>query len=133
MTPRQSDPSDASAAQVQAEIMTESGRLIYVAGMTAVDSRGGVIGLGDPIAQARQAFENLQHRLASSDATLCNVVKITYYLTDIHHLPEVNLVASEFIDMERPIAITAVQVTGLLRPEFLLQIEATAFVPLAQA
>jgi enamine deaminase RidA (YjgF/YER057c/UK114 family) len=133
MTQREPTPKDASAAQVQAEIMTESGRLIHVAGMTAVDSQGEVVGLSDPIVQARQAFENLQHRLASSDATLDDIVKLTYYLTDIHHLPEVNLVAGEFIDMERPVAITAVQITGLLRPEFLLQIEATAFVPLAQA
>jgi enamine deaminase RidA (YjgF/YER057c/UK114 family) len=80
-------------------------------------------GLG---AQARQAFANLGHALAAADASFADVVKLNYYLTDITMLPAVRAVRDEHIDTARPPTSTAVQVTALFRPEFLIEIEAWA-------
>jgi enamine deaminase RidA (YjgF/YER057c/UK114 family) len=54
------------------------------------------------------------------------VIKLTYYVTDVAHLPAVRAVRDEFIDTDRPPASTAVQVVALVRPEFLLEVEAFA-------
>lgn len=86
-------------------------------------------GIGDPSAQARQVFENLRRCLAAAGATFGDVIKFTYYLTDIGYLPAVRTARDEFLAGAQPPASTAVQVTALARPEFLLEIEALALLP----
>jgi enamine deaminase RidA (YjgF/YER057c/UK114 family) len=109
-------------------VVTGTGRLIAVSGQVALDRYGEVVGQGDPAAQARQVFENLRRCLAAAGATFGDVIKLTYYLTDIAHLPAVRTVRSEFLDTDRPPASTAVQVVALFRPEILLEVEAFALV-----
>ncbi|MFE9925535.1 RidA family protein [Streptomyces sp. NPDC005774] len=110
-------------------VVTGTGRLVAVSGQVAFDADGKLVGEGDPAAQARQVFENLRRCLASAGADFGNVVKFTYYVTDVAFLPAVREARDQYIDIERPPASTAVQVAALFRPELLLEVEALALLP----
>lgn len=97
-----------------------------MSGQCAFDSDGQVVGEGDAGAQARQVFENLRRCLAEAGATFDDVVKLTYFVTDVAHLPAVRVARDEVIDTARPPASSAVQVAALFRPELLVEIEAFA-------
>src|SRR5262245_58474851 len=107
-------------------VVTGTGRLVAVSGQAAIGEDGQSVGPGDPSAQARQVFENLRRCLAAAGLSFDDVIKLTYYLTDVAHLPAVRAVRDELIDTGRPPASTAVQVVALARPEFLLEVEAFA-------
>jgi enamine deaminase RidA (YjgF/YER057c/UK114 family) len=107
-------------------VVTGTGRLVAVSGQVALDERGEVVGEGDPAAQARQVFENLRRCLAAAGAGFEDVVKLTYFVTDVAYLPAVRAVRDAHIDAERPPASTAVQVAALFRPELVLEVEALA-------
>jgi enamine deaminase RidA (YjgF/YER057c/UK114 family) len=109
-------------------VVTGTGRMIAVSGQVALDEHGRLVGSGDPAAQTRQVFENLSRCLAAAGAAFENVIKLTYYVTDIAFLPSVRTVRDEFIDAARLPASTAVQVVSLFRPELLLEVEAFALV-----
>ncbi|MFF8227945.1 RidA family protein [Streptomyces caelestis] len=105
-----------------------TGRFIAVAGQLALDEQGELVGEGDPAAQARQVFENLRCCLAAAGATFDEVVKLTYFVTDMAHLPAIRAARAERIPDDRLPAASAVRVAGLVRPEFLLEVEAFAVV-----
>lgn len=107
-------------------VVLGSGRFVAVSGQVALDERGEVVGAGDPAAQARQVFENLRRCLAAAGAGFGDVVKLTYFLTDVAHLPAVRAVRNEYLDADHLPASTAVQVVALFRPELLLEVEAYA-------
>ena len=104
------------------------GTLVFVAGQVALDPSGTVVGPGDYTAQAEQVFHNLGLALASAGATFRDGVKLTYFVLDVTHLPEVRAVRDRFLDPEHLPASTAVEVRGLFRPEIVLEIEAVASV-----
>lgn len=110
-------------------VVIGSGRLAALSGQVALDAQGGVVGPGDPAAQARQVFDNLRRCLAAAGATFDDVVKLTYYVTDVGYLPAIRSVRDEYVDTKRLPASTAVQVAALFRPELLLEVEAFAFIP----
>lgn len=105
------------------------GRTVYLSGQIAVNAQGEVVGAGDFTAQARQVFENLRLALAEVGLTFGHVVKLTLFLTDMAHLPQLRAVRDEFIDPARPPASSAVQVAALVRPELLVEVEAIAAAP----
>jgi enamine deaminase RidA (YjgF/YER057c/UK114 family) len=104
------------------------GRLVFVAGQVALDAQGALVGPGDYRDQAEQVFRNLAAALASAGATFRDVVKLTYYVVDITHLPEIREVRDRYVDTAHPPTSTAVQVVRLFRPEFLLEVDAVASV-----
>ncbi|MGW0748861.1 RidA family protein [Streptomyces sp. NPDC002587] len=106
-----------------------TGRFIAVSGQCAFDENGEVVGEGDAAAQARQVFENLRRCLAAAGATFDDVVKLTYFVTDVAHLPAVRAARAAVIAADRVPASSAVQVAALVRPELLLEVEAFAVVP----
>ncbi|MEU4258890.1 RidA family protein [Streptomyces fradiae] len=106
-----------------------TGRFVAVSGQCALDAEGEVVGEGDPAAQARQVFANLRRCLAAAGAAFDDVVKLTYYVTDVAYLPAVRAARDEALGTTPPPASTAVQVTALFRPELLLEAEAFALVP----
>ncbi|MGW1992690.1 RidA family protein [Embleya sp. NPDC001921] len=110
-------------------VVTGTGRLVAISGQVAFDEDGTLVGKDDPGAQARQVFENLRRCLAAAGATFDDVIKLTYFVTDIGHLPQVRTARDEFVDMTRPPASSAVQVGALFLPELLLEVEAFALVP----
>jgi enamine deaminase RidA (YjgF/YER057c/UK114 family) len=109
-------------------VVTGTGRVAAISGQVALDEHGGIVGVGDPAAQARQVFENLRRCLAAAGATFDDVIKLTFYLTDVAHLPAIRPVRDEYVNTARPPASTAVQVVSLVRPEFLLEVEAWALI-----
>ncbi|WP_212914056.1 RidA family protein [Streptomyces sp. TS71-3] len=111
------------------QVVIGTGRLVAISGQVALDEAGEVVGAGDPAAQARRVFENLRRCLAAAGATFDDVVKLTFFVTDVGHLPAVRVARDEHIDTRRPPASTAVQVAALFRPELVLEVEALAVLP----
>ncbi|UED87644.1 RidA family protein [Streptomyces profundus] len=108
------------------QVVIGTGRLVAISGQVALDERGEVVGEDDPAAQSRQVFDNLRRCLAAAGATFDDVVKLTYYVTDIRFLPAVRAARDAQVDVERPPASTAVQVSALFDPRLLLEVEAFA-------
>ncbi|MFE4632365.1 RidA family protein [Streptomyces sp. NPDC056773] len=106
-----------------------TGRFVAVSGQCAFDEKGELVGEGDAAAQARQVFANLRRCLAAAGAGFEDVVKLTYFVTDIADLPAVREARDLVFAPDRLPASSAVQVAALFRPELLLEIEAFAIVP----
>ncbi|MGW6914263.1 RidA family protein [Kitasatospora sp. NPDC054939] len=123
------EPAGVAPATGYTQVVTGTGRLVVVSGQVALDEQGAVVGAGDARAQAEQVFENLRRCLAAAGADFADVVKFGYFLTDLAHLVEVREVRDRFLAGVRPPASTAVQVSGLFKPELLMEIEAYAVVP----
>src|SRR5215218_2961922 len=109
-------------------VATGPGRWVAIAGQVALDGDGNFVGVGDPAAQARQVFANLDACLKAAGATFADVVKLNFYVTDIGVLPAVRVARDAYVDTANPPASTAVQVVGLFRPELVLEVEAYAVV-----
>jgi reactive intermediate/imine deaminase len=99
-------------------------RIVYISGQVPLDSAGQLVGEGDFEAQTRQVFENLARALEAADASWSDVVKLNYFLTDVTHITSVRAIRDEFVDTEHPPASTLVEVSGLFRPEVMVEIEA---------
>ncbi len=110
------------------QVVTGSGRVVAISGQVALDANGELVGAGDPAAQARQVFGNLRRCLAAAGASFGDVIKLTYFVTDVAHMPAIRAVRDELLGPERLPASTAVQVAALVSPEFLLEIEALALI-----
>ena len=121
-------PAGIAPATGYSHVVLASGRLVAVSGQVSLDEHGRVVGAGDAAAQARQVFENLRRCLLAAGATFADVVKLTFYVTDVASLPVVRVARDEVIDPERPPASTAVQVAALFRPEFMVEVDALAVV-----
>ncbi|MFJ7771900.1 RidA family protein [Streptomyces sp. NPDC097107] len=128
----------APAAQYTHDVLG-TGRFVAVSGQLALDGDGGLVGESDPAAQARQVFENLRRCLTAAGATshafravggasFYDVVKLTFSVTDMAHMPAIRAARAEHIPDDRLPAASAVQVAALVRPEFLMGIEAFAVV-----
>jgi 2-iminobutanoate/2-iminopropanoate deaminase len=105
-----------------------AGDLLFVSGSVALDADGKLVGEGDVVAQARQVFSNIGLCLAAVGASFADVVKVTTFLTDIEDRARINPVRQEFFGDARP-ASTLVEVSALVLPEFLIEVEAVAVVP----
>jgi enamine deaminase RidA (YjgF/YER057c/UK114 family) len=90
-----------------------------------VDKDGKVVGSGNITEQTHQVMRNIQAVLAQDGAAFADVVKLTMYLVNMADLPAVIQVRSQYLGENKP-AATAVGITALARPEFLVEIEAVA-------
>lgn len=106
------------------------GKLVFVSGQVAQDAKGNPVGGGDMAAQTRQVFENLKVALAASGATFKDVVKLTSFLVDMSQIDKYRDVRAEYLKgMPDPPTSTTVAVPRLVRPEYLLEVEAIAVLP----
>ena len=103
------------------------GNTIHVAGTTATDESGAIVGPGDPYAQTVQALRNIERALARAGATLHNVVRTRLFVTDITQWQQIGRAHGEFFRDIRP-ASTMVQIAGLVDRAMLVEIEADAIV-----
>ena len=103
------------------------GDFVCVSGTTAIDARGHVIGAGDAGAQMRRCLEIIEQSLARVGSGLADVVRTRIYVTDISLWESVGRVHGEFFGEIRP-AATMVEVSRLIDPELLVEVEADAIV-----
>lgn len=101
------------------------GNLIFVSGTTGTDERGQVVAPGDPYQQTVQALRNIEAALKQLGAGLAQVVRTRLYVTDISRWQEYARAHAEFFGGIRP-AATMVEVSRLITPEMVVEIEADA-------
>ena len=101
------------------------GNLAFLAGQTATDSSGGVVGVGDVEAQAAQVYENIKTALASVGAVFSSLVKTTTYLTRPEDIEGYRRARVKYMPTDLP-ASTLLVVTRLAHPDYLIEIEAIA-------
>jgi enamine deaminase RidA (YjgF/YER057c/UK114 family) len=103
------------------------GAQVWVAGTTATGEDGKVVGAGDAAAQTRQALANIERALKGAGAGMRHVVRTRIFVTDILQWEQIGRVHGEFFGAIRPVT-AMVEVTGLVDPEMVVEIEADAFV-----
>jgi enamine deaminase RidA (YjgF/YER057c/UK114 family) len=110
-------------------VEVNANRIIFIAGQTALDRDGNLVGKDDFAAQATQVFSNLAVALQASGCTAANLVKLTVFLTDMNNLGHYREARNSFFASITPPAapaVTLVEVSKLYGPGFLIEIEAIA-------
>jgi enamine deaminase RidA (YjgF/YER057c/UK114 family) len=110
-------------------VEVSAGRLIFIAGQTALDRDGNVVGKNDFEAQAAQVFRNLATALQASGCTPAHLVKLTVFLTDMNNLAGYRAARNRFFASVTPPAapaVTLVEVSKLYGADFMIEIEAIA-------
>ena len=110
-------------------VTVTGGQTIYLAGQVALDAAGNLVGRDDFRVQAQQVFENIKTALAAVGANFSHVVKLNMYVLDRSQLPLLREVRDSYVNTQAPPANTLVEVKGLAREEFLLEVEAIASLP----
>ncbi len=106
-----------------------TGRLVFIAGQTALDREGELVGKNDFAAQAAQVFHNLGAALAAAGCTASNLIKLTVFLRNMDNLPAYREARNRFFATVTPSAapaVTLVEVSKLYGADFLIEIEAIA-------
>ncbi len=120
-------------AFTQVVVVEGNARTVYVGGQDAVDATGAIVGAGDIGAQTEQAMANMERALAAAGAGLEHVVKWTVYIVTGQPLePGFQAFMRAWGNRGAPPAVTAAFVSALANPEFLVEIDAVAVVPLSE-
>jgi len=101
------------------------GNIIEVAGTSALDENGNIVGINNPYEQAKFILAKIEKALTSAGASLKDVVRTRMFVTDISRWEEIGMAHGEYFREIKPVA-TMVEVKSLISPEMLVEIEATA-------
>ncbi len=101
-------------------------KTVYIAGQVSVAADGSIVGQGDPEAQVRQVWRNVEAAVQSVGGTLQNIVKTTTYVTSIDYAAAVRKVRDELHQASNPPTSTLLVISALAHPDFMVEIEAIA-------
>jgi enamine deaminase RidA (YjgF/YER057c/UK114 family) len=107
--------------------IAQPGRMVLIAGQTASDTTGNVVGVGDARAQTRFVLGKIQRAVEAAGGTMNDVVAMNVFTTDVRYHRDINETRREVLVANFPTS-TMVQVVALARPELLLEINAIAVI-----
>ena len=110
-------------------IETSGGRLLFIAGQTAVDASGDIVGKGDIDRQTEQVFENVGAVLAAAGGSFGHLVMTTTYLTDAGYRTAFQKIRLKYFDRGFPPTSTLVVVKGLANEDYLIEMSGIAVLP----
>ena len=102
------------------------GNQVFIAGMTAGDGKGGVLGDGSMYDQARQTFTKIKHLIEAAGGTMNDIIRVDIYVTDITRREEVWKARREFFTGDFPTS-TLVEVRALAIPQLLVEVNVIGF------
>jgi enamine deaminase RidA (YjgF/YER057c/UK114 family) len=105
------------------------GTLVYIAGQVSADASGKLVGEGNFEAQVEQVYKNVKLALEAAGATMADIVKLnTYLVAEVSQddLPKMRAIRNRYLNKEKPPASTLVVVSRLVRPGWLIEVEAVA-------
>lgn len=108
--------------------IAQPGRMVFIAGQTASDHDGKVVGVGDAREQTRFILGKVKRAVEAAGGTLNDVVALNVFSTDVRYHRDINETRREVLGDNFPTS-TMVQVVALARPELLLEINAIAVIP----
>ncbi len=112
-----------------AQAVVARGQTVYLRGQCPQDLDSAQnVGLGDPVAQTHQVMRNIRQLLQECGAEMAHLTKLVVYLTDVRHRELVYRTMGEYIEGVHPVC-TGLVVVALARPEWLVEIDATAVIP----
>ena len=104
------------------------GRIVFLSGMTARRADGTIAGVGDIEAQTRQVCENLKSAVEAAGGSLDDVCRVDVYVRNMEHFEAIHKVRREYFKAPAP-ASTMVEVTKMVHPDYLIEINAIAVLP----
>jgi 2-iminobutanoate/2-iminopropanoate deaminase len=111
----------------QATTAPAGGQFVFISGMTARNAEGGITGVGDISAQTHQVCQNLQAAVEAAGGTLDDIARVDVFVRDIGDFEAIHAVRREYF-RNGPPASTMVEVSGFVKPEYLIEINAIAVV-----
>jgi len=112
----------------QAIEVEAKGRIVFLSGMTARRADGIIAGVGDIEAQTRQVCENLKSAMEAAGGSLDDVCRVDVYVRNMEHFDAIHKVRREYFKPPAP-ASTMVEVTKMVHPDYLIEINAIAVLP----
>ena len=121
-------PAPVRGGAFSAGVEAPAGKTVYVSGQVAMDAEGDVVGEGDVTAQTEKVLENVAIVLEEAGGSLDDVVKVTVFLTDMEMYDRVHEVRRSHFEEPYP-ASSMVEVSALIDPRLLVEVEAVAVIP----
>lgn len=126
------NPEGLSKNPAFSQIVTTHGRgkTIYIGGQDAVNAHGEVVGKGDIGEQTEQVMKNLQTALAACGATFNNLIKLSIYIVQGQDIYRGFQASQKYLgNLKNPPAISGLFVAALANPNYLVEVDAIAFIP----